>query len=210
MTTSYPTEVHLDDQWVPLQPSRMDCGIRVDRRRGGRAGQVPQVRRAIDSGRAARHPRQPTGARARAQRLRVHVSEVSSEKPKRAIIARLPTRCGGSARPGRRSSWWAARRWSTPGPCPPSWRPSRPATSTGFCRQRLACMTSRMPSAFSLGVNLERALAAEEARTTCAPSTDRRQAGGIREAVEGRAAKWDHARLRASRRRVRAGRLDPR
>jgi lysine-ketoglutarate reductase/saccharopine dehydrogenase-like protein (TIGR00300 family) len=92
-TTNLPTSVRLDGRWVEVENPEMDCAVVV--LAGGRARTVPMHRvRAGDSivvgfdGVRVASPSKPRGASA----FEFMASEVSSEKPKALLVARVAER----------------------------------------------------------------------------------------------------------------------
>ncbi|NLC57407.1 MAG: TIGR00300 family protein [Armatimonadetes bacterium] len=189
VTTSYPTEVHLDDQWVPLQPSRMDCGIRVDREaRRAEPVKFAQVRAGdwIVVGQQGIHVNPPARGRERSV-FEFMSSEVSSEKPKRAIIREVADEMRRVREAGQKILLVGGPALVHTGAVP-----AVVATIEAGYVDRLfagnALAVHDIENALygtSLGVNLERALAAEEGHENHMRAINRiREAGGIREAVE--------------------------
>ncbi len=127
-TTNLETFVRLDGRWIPVEWPEMDCGIVVDAA-AGTARTVPLIQ--VQAGDlfvvGTRGIRVVPLGRDRASRAFEFMgSAVSSEKPKRLVVAQV-ARLMREIRAKARRSWlcWD-RPWSTPAPPrpSPSWWPA--------------------------------------------------------------------------------------
>lgn len=189
VTTNYPTEVHLDGQRLMVEPARMDCGIRVDREQM-RAEPVKfaQVRAGdwIVVGQRGVHVI-PPGRSEQRNVFEFMSSEVSSEKPKRAIIREIAEEMRHVREAGRKVLLVGGPAIVHTG--------AVPAVVSLIQGGHIDCLFAGNALAVhdienalfgtSLGVNLERALAAEEGHEHHIRAINRiREAGGIRAAVD--------------------------
>ncbi len=189
VTTNHPTEVHLDGRWVPVEPPRMDCGVRVDRE-AMRAEPVKftQVRAGdwVVVGQQGVHVTPPSRGRERSV-FEFMASEVSSEKPKRAIIREIADEMRQAREAGQKILLVGGPALVHTGAVP-----AIVAIIEAGHIDRLfagnALAVHDIENALygtSLGVNLERALAAEEGHEHHIRAINRiRELGGIRAAVD--------------------------
>ena len=188
VTTNHPTEVRYEGRWVPVDPARMDCGIRVDReRRRAEPAKFAQVRAGDWFVVGYAGVRVTPAARGRERNVFEFMSsDVSSEKPKRAIIREIADEMRRAHAAGKKTLLVGGPAIVHTGAAPAVVR----LIEAGFVDRLFAgnaLAVHDIESALfgtSLGVNLENALAAEEGHEHHIRAINRiRAAGGIRAAV---------------------------
>src|SRR5207247_9235039 len=93
---NFPTSIRVSDRWVEVQPVRMDCGVVYEAAAGtARTVKFAQVRRGdpVVVGHAGVRVEALSAARGD-EAFEFMASSVSSEKPKSAIVRRVPADVG--------------------------------------------------------------------------------------------------------------------
>lgn len=189
VTTSYPTEVRCGEQWVPVEHQRMDCGIRFDRKAvRAETAKFSRVQAGdwFVTGDAGVRVTPPGRGRERSV-FEFMASEVSSEKPKHAIIRELAQEMRDAHSHGKKTLLVAG---------PAVVHTGAVSSVVGLieagCIDRLftgnALAVHDIENALfgtSLGIDLEHALAAEKGHEHHIRAINRiREVGGIRAAVD--------------------------
>lgn len=189
VTTNYPTQVRFQGRWIPVQRPRMDAGLRVHPEQGrAETAKFPEVRAGdlfVIGGQGVRVTPLTRGRERNV--FEFMSSEVSSEKPKRAIIREIATQMRQVRDAGQKILLVGGPAIVHTGAVPAVVA----LIEAGYVDRLFAgnaLAVHDIENALfgtSLGVSLRDALAAEEGHEHHIRAINRiRQAGGIRAAVD--------------------------
>jgi len=189
VTTNYPTQVRYGEEWIPVEHQRMDCGIRFDPQRlRAETAKFCQVRAGDWFVTGSTGVRVVPPGRSRERSIFEFMSsEVSSEKPKHAIIRELAQEMRETRAAGKKNLLVAGPAVVHTGAVPSVVGLIEAGVIDLLFAGNALAVHDIENALFgtSLGVDLEHALSAERGHEHHIRAINRiRDAGGIRAAVE--------------------------